>query len=223
VVKPPSQVPRVRDYLQLLTDGWIVIVCATALSAGGGWLARETTPATYQATTRVFVVTPGGAEVVDAYYGNISAEMRANTVQQLVRSSQVTKRTVDQLHLSETPQELAGRTTASAQKALVEIDVTGYDPELTRAAANGVTSNLIQLSREMSSLDTAAGDIVLVDAATGASNQRGSLSGVLLLGGSLGLALSMVLVIARGLAKDRVLSRNHVGHIADEAIVVGNG
>jgi capsular polysaccharide biosynthesis protein len=221
-VKPPTRVPRVRDYLQLLKGGWIVIVCATALSAGAGWLARETAPATYQATTRVFVVTPGGAEVVDAYYGNLSAEMRALTVQQLVRSTQVTKRTVDQLRLSQTPQELAGHITASVQKALVQIDVTGYDPEQTRAAANGITSNLIQLSREMSNLDTAAGDVVLVDAATGVSDQRGALVGVLLLGGSLGLALSMVLLIAHGLATDRVLTRNQVGHIADEAFVGRN-
>jgi capsular polysaccharide biosynthesis protein len=215
-MKPPTHVPRVRDYLELLRDGWIVIVCATLLSVGVGWMIRESTAATYQATTRVLMVTPGGAEVVDVYYGTLAAEARALTVQQLVASPQVTKRTVDQLHLSETPGGLAGRISASFKGALVEIHVTGYDAALTRDTANAVTSNLIAVTREMALVDNAAGDLILVDDATHVAESRGSLAQFLISGAALGLVLSAVLVIARGLARDRVLTRNQVGHIATE-------
>jgi capsular polysaccharide biosynthesis protein len=217
-VKPPANVPRLRDYLQLLKDGWIVIVCATALSVGAGWLARQTTDPVYQATTRVFAVTSGGAEVTDAYYGNFTAMAWALNYPQLARSPQVTMRTIEQLGLHQTPADLASHITVGVANALIEIDVTGTDPNVTRDTANVVTYSLIQLTREIQELDTAGTDLVLVDAANSVSDKRGPLARFLVLGGVFGLALSTLLVIAHGLLRDSVLGRDHVGHIVDNEL-----
>ena len=49
--------PRVRDYLLMLRNGWLVILAATALSVGAGWLAWQTTDPVYSSTARVFATT----------------------------------------------------------------------------------------------------------------------------------------------------------------------
>jgi len=216
-VKPPTPVPRVRDYLRILARYWIVIVCATALSAGAGWLAHRTTAPVYQATSRVFVVAPGSAEVVDAYAGHLAAAGRAVSIQQLAKNPQVAKRTIDLLGLHETPAQLIKRIKPAVRDTVVEIHVTGDSPELARDTANGVTFNLVALAQEMASLDKSGSDVVPVDFAAGASDNRKSLKVYLLLGGALGLALSVLLSIALGRMRDLVLTEEQVARIVDEA------
>jgi capsular polysaccharide biosynthesis protein len=220
-VKPPERVPRIRDYLRLLRDGWLVIVGATALSVGAGWVAHETTPAVYQATTRVFVVTPGGAQVVDAYYGTLNSETRAITVQPLVISQRVTMRTIEDAQLNETPEGLAGRITSKVQGALVDITVTDSDPVRARDTANALAKNLIEVEKEMTTVETAGVDLVLVDSANSASDARKPVKRFLLMGGAFGLAISTILVLAYGLFRDRVLAADQVEIVADEAAVKG--
>ena len=215
-MKPPTAVPRVRDYLRIVARYWVVLVCATALSVGAGWVARETTDPTYLATTRVFVVTPAGAEVSDAYFGDLSATVRATSVQQLAKNPQVVKRTIQQLGLHQTPDELTKRITAVVHGVVVEISVTGDSPELARNTVNSLTTNLLALAGEMADMDKSDTDVVRIDAASGASDHRGSLKVYLILGGVLGLFLGLVLVIALGRARDYVLSDEQVAHIVDE-------
>ena len=158
--------PRVRDYLQLLRRGWAVILIATALSAGAGWLAWQTSAPVYDSTARVFVTTAGGATPLDAYYGHLTSLSRTTTIQQLARSPQVTMRTIEQLDLDDRPSQLASRITLRVKNsAMVDIIVTGRDPDETRATANSVAENLVGLSRQMSGVDTGSAELVLVDAA----------------------------------------------------------
>jgi capsular polysaccharide biosynthesis protein len=216
-VKPPTPVPRVRDYLRILARYWIVIVCATALSAGAGWLAHRTTAPVYQATSRVFVVAPGSAEVTDAYSGHLAAADHAVSIQQLAKNPQVAKRTIDLLGLHETPAQLIKRIKPVVHDTVVEIHVTGDSPELARDTANSVTVNLVALAQEMASLDKSGTDVVPVDFATSASDNHPSLKVYLQLGAVLGLALSVLLVTALGRARDSVLTEEQVAHIVDEA------
>jgi capsular polysaccharide biosynthesis protein len=215
-MKPPTPVPRVRDYLRILARYWIVIVCATALSVGAGWLAHRTTDPLYQATSRVFVVAPGSAEVFDAYYGHLAAAGRAVSIQQLAKNPQVAKRTIDLLGLHQTPAQLIKRIKPAVHDTVVEIHVTGDSPELARDTANSVTVNLVALAQEMAALDKSGTDVVPVDFATGASYGRPALKVYLQLGGLLGLALSVLLVIALGRWRDSVLTEEQVARIVDE-------
>lgn len=216
-MKPPAPVPRVGDYLRILARYWIVICCATVLSVGAGWLAHRTTAPVYQATSRVLVVAPSSAEVFDAYNGHLAAAGHAVTIQQLAKNPQVAKRTIDLLGLHLTPDDLIKRIKPTVVDTVVEIHVTGNTPELARDTVNSVTFNLVSLAQEMSALDKSGTDLVPVDFATGASDNRKPLKVYLELGGVLGLALSALLVIALGRVRDSVLTEEQVARIVDQA------
>jgi capsular polysaccharide biosynthesis protein len=217
-VRPPPNAPRVRDYLNLLRRGWIVILCATALSAGAGWVAWMTTEPVYDSTARVFATTPGGATPLDAYHGHLSSVSRTITFQQLARSPQVTMRTIEQLDLDDRPSQLASRILVKVKdSAMIDVVVTGRDADLTQATANAVAENLVALSRQMSQVDTGSAELILVDAAD-PSVRRGSMWQVILPGGLLGLAISSVFVLGYGLVRDKLVGKGHIHHVVDEAI-----
>jgi capsular polysaccharide biosynthesis protein len=207
-----------RDYVQMLRNGWIVILAATALSVGAGWVAWQTENPVYQSTARVFATTKGSATPVDAYYGHLNSVSRTLTIQNLARSPQVTTRTIDQLGLDATPGELASHiTVAVTTSALMDVMVTGDDPTLTRRTANAVAANLMQLTREMGGLDTSNVDLVLVDSA-GPAERIGSMWQFMIQAGALGLAISIFLVLAYGLVRNKVLDKGHVDRVVDEAV-----
>jgi capsular polysaccharide biosynthesis protein len=217
-VRPPARVPRARDYLQLLGNAWIVIVLTTALSAGAGWVGWMTKAPVYSSTARVFATTKGSATPADAYYGNHNSVQRTLTIRSLARSPQVTVRTIDQLGLHDTPDDLASRIAVSAgQTAVMDVVVTGEDPTLTRRTANAVAANMMQLTREMGNVDTSNVDLALVDSAAPAERQ-GQWWKFLLTGGGLGLAISAVLVLGYGLIRNKTLGRRHVDHVVAETI-----
>lgn len=217
-MKSPAHVPLVRDYLQMLRNGWIVILCATALSVGSGWLAWQTADPVYSSTAKVFATTKGSATPVDAYYGHLNSVSRTLTIQSLARSPQVTMRTIDQLGLKDTPGDLATHITVVVNNsALMDIIVTGDDPNLVRRTANAVAANLMQLTREIGGIDTSNVDLTLVD--SGSEPVRvGSMWKYMLSAGVLGLAVTTVLVLGYGLVRDKLLGKRHVGRIVDEAV-----
>jgi capsular polysaccharide biosynthesis protein len=196
---------------------WLVIVFATAVSVGAGWLAHRTADPSYQATTRLAVVAPASAEVFDAYYGHLAAAGRAVSVGQLAKNPQVAKRTIDQLGLHETPAELIKRITPVVKDAVVTITVTGDSPELARDTADSVLYNLVAITDEMADLEKSGTDVLVIDGASGVADHRAPLEQYLELGGLLGFGLSVVMVIALGRARGAVLTEGQVAHIVDEA------
>ena len=215
-MRAPTPVPRIRDYLRIVARYWLIIVGATALSVGAGWLAHRTTDPVYQATSRVIVEAPASAEVFDAYYGHLAAAGRAVSIQQLAKNPQVAKRTIDQLGLHETPADLIKQITPVVRDAVVEITVTGDTPELARDTVNSVTYNLKSLTDEMADLEKSGTDVLVVDIASSAADHRAPLTRYLELGGLLGFGLSVVLVIALGRVRGAVLTEEQVAHIVGE-------
>jgi capsular polysaccharide biosynthesis protein len=202
----------------MLRNGWLVILAASALSVGAGWLAWQTSDPVYSSTARVFATTRGSATPVDAYYGHLNSVSRTLTIQSLARSPQVTMRTIEQLGLEDSPGDLASRVSVGVTtSALMDIQVTGGDPTQTRRIANAVAANLMQLTREMGGLDTSNVDLVLVDSA-GPADRVGSMWKFMFHAGALGLALSAVLVLAYGLVRNKVLGKGHVDRVVDEAV-----
>lgn len=210
---PPKDAPTIRDYGHVLRRHWVVLLCAVVLSTGMGWVSwHEQTP-TYRANTMVLAITPGDATTLDAFYGQIVAESRVLSYQLLARSNRVTQRTIDQLDLAETTDELAARISiAPTTTPLLDIVVTGTDPEDTRRVADGVTASMIAVSHEMAQVDTAGTELVQVDKA-GPAQRQGSLRESIIEAGVLGFVLSLVLVLAWGLIEDRLLGRRQVDRV----------
>jgi capsular polysaccharide biosynthesis protein len=202
----------------LVRNGWIVILAATALSVGAGWLGWETSNPVYSSTARVFATTRGSATPLDAYYGHLNSVSRTLTVQRLARSPQITARTVDQLGLQDTPDGLGSRITIGVtNSALMDVQVTGDDPDLTRRTTNAVAANLMALTREMGGVDTSNVELSIVDSA-GPAERVGSVWQFMIHAGLLGLALSTVLVLGYGLVRNKLLGKCDVDRVVDEAV-----
>jgi capsular polysaccharide biosynthesis protein len=211
-------VPRVREYLHMVRNGWIVILAATALSVGAGWVAWESADPLYTSTARAFATTRGSATPLDAYYGHLNSVSRTLTIQRLARSPQITARTVDQLGLEDTPDGLGSRITIGVSgSAVMDIQVSGEDPDLTRRTTNAVAANLLQLTREMGGVDTSNVELAIVDSA-GPAERVGSMWQFMFHAGLLGLALSTLLVLGYGLVRNKLLGLIEVDRVVDEAV-----
>lgn len=217
-MKPPAGVPRVRDYARMVASNWIVVLGATVLSAGIGWLGWHTSAPIYQSSTTLFVITPGSATTLDAYYGQLTAVPRVQTYQQLATSSQVTSRTIDELGLAETTEELAAQISVAppTNSALFDVVVTGTDPVRTQEIADTVGANMVELSRQLAAVDTATTELVMVDGA-GLAARQGTIWRSILMATVLGFALSVFLVCTHGLIVDIVLARGEVDRVVGGA------
>jgi len=213
----------------MLIRGWLVILAATVLSAlavaaGGRYLQA---PA-YVATTQLFAVVPGDAQTHAAYEGNRASAVRIETYAQLATSTIVTLRTIDELGLSDTPAQLAERISvrsvpdtlsqfAYPLSVLLNVQVSGSDPSSTVDVANAVARNLSAATQELEWTGSESGPaLVIIDEAKSAAEARQSWWHNALLGGGVGFALSCLVVLGLGAARDRVLSRDQLSHVTDQ-------
>jgi capsular polysaccharide biosynthesis protein len=216
-MRAPTDAPRGRDYLRLLARYWVVIVLATALSAGAGWVVWNH-GRSFVASVKFLVVTPGGAQPFDAFYGNLTAMSRTLTFQDLAHNPQVILRTEDDLGLTLTQSQLVKNIIViPTQSAVFDVLVTATEPDVARDTANALARNMVQVSNEVQKTDGTASGLVLVDAASGAGDARGKPYTPMLTGGLLGLLSSILLIFARALAMGSVIDRSQVARIVDGA------
>ncbi|WP_319456301.1 MULTISPECIES: YveK family protein [unclassified Mycobacterium] len=215
---PPPDAPKAADYLRILGRRWWILVCATALAAGLGWVSWQTETPIYTSSAKVLITSPGSATPLDALYGQVNAESRVITYQYLARSARVTERVIDELGLSETTDELAGRISIPLTlTAVLDVNVKGTDAEETRKVADAVTSTMVTVSQELAKVDTAGTELVVVDEA-GPAKRDGSMWQSIIRATVLGFIVALVLVLALGLLEDRLLARRQVGRVVDGAV-----
>ncbi len=239
-VRAPVDVPRVRDYLRMLASGWLVIVAATVLSAGAAVGVHQMLRVpTYTASTQLFAVVTGDPGVYATNFGGAGATVRMTTYVQLAKSALVTQRTINDVGLDTTAEELADKISAATvpdgvsrfgrpNSALLKVQVTGDDPDTTVKTANALAKNLIAASQELEWSESKPGDeiqyfgpvaqLVPVDVALSAHEVQTSRLREMGVGAGIGLALSSFVVLAMGIARDTVLSRGHVDHIVTQAL-----
>lgn len=215
---PPPDAPKAVDYLHILSRRWWVLVCATALAAGLGWLSWQTETPIYTSTAKVLITSPGNATPLDALYGQINAESRVITYQYLAHSARVTEKIINELGLPETTDELAGRISIPLTlTAVLDVSVKGTDAEETRRVADAVTSTMVSVSQELAKVDTGGTELVLVDEA-GPAKRDGSMRTSIITAAVVGLSVALVLVLAWGLLEDRLLARRQLGRVVDDAV-----
>ena len=87
---PPAGAPRVREYVRLLKNSWLLLLVTTLACAAVSWFAWHKSEPEYQSTASLFVRTEGSASPLDAYYGELDmltqriagrADARAGNVQ----------------------------------------------------------------------------------------------------------------------------------------------
>lgn len=226
--------PRVRDYLRMVANGWLVILVATLLSAAAVVASdRYVQDPVYAASTQLFAVVPGDAQTHSAYEGNRGSTVRIQTYSQLAVSTIVTQRAIDELGLPDTPVQLAKRISVRSVpdtlsrfsyplSVLISVRVTGNDPQRTVDVANAVGRNLVAASQELEWSGSESGPaLVMIDDAKTATNAGRSWLTNAGIGAAVGFLLSCLAVIAIGVRRDKVLSREQIGYVAEQSAARG--
>ncbi len=136
---------------------WIVGGLVAGLLLGG--LVTALTPATYAATTTLYV-SPGipTATTDDAYQGSLLSEHRMKSYVELLTGTRIANDVVEDLGLVDDPEQVAGRITAVAQPETLVLTVTAAAASADEAAelANGTAASFGRLVNELEQTPAAA-------------------------------------------------------------------
>ncbi|OZD58524.1 hypothetical protein CH263_25055 [Rhodococcus sp. 06-1059B-a] len=208
----PVGVPTLRDYGRMLVRGWALILAATVLSVAAAWIADSVVAEKYTATSRVFLTAPGPSSPRAAMEGNRSSLVRVESYVGLATSEQVLRRTIVDVGLPVSPDDLKADllVVSTPGSALIDISATQDDPTRARDVANSVALNLIQLAEEIDlGANGPVSEVTLIDAA-GVPSPPSTLMSALVLGGAMGATVAAVLVVGAGVRRDSIDSRRQV-------------
>jgi capsular polysaccharide biosynthesis protein len=127
----------VRDSrLQVLRERWRLILGVVIAALLGASLVTALIPPTYTSTITMYVsATSSGEDAAEAYQASLLAQERTRQYDQLVTSTRVSQRVVQQLGLTTTADELASRISASSALESVMMDVSVTAPSAQEATA----------------------------------------------------------------------------------------
>jgi succinoglycan biosynthesis transport protein ExoP len=140
-----------RQYWHLLRR-WLWLVILGALVGGSlAYVIGRNTKPVYQASTTLLIA-PGSAQALDSYSTLIASERLARTYAQLLHSSPVMEETYRRLESMEAEGLPVGDLSTSFSTSavpvrdtqLLQVSVTGTDPDLITAAANALVEGFIQ-------------------------------------------------------------------------------
>lgn len=145
-----------RDYLRVLSRRWRVITALALLGTGLGVMATAATTPEYRAGTTLFVSMHDQSDTAQLIQGNAFIQARVQSYAAMAASPLVTRPVVTALRLAMTPDQLAGRITATSQPGTVLLHITVTDTEPRRAAriSNAVAARFADM---VSELETPAG------------------------------------------------------------------
>ncbi|MFD2092764.1 tyrosine-protein kinase domain-containing protein [Blastococcus deserti] len=145
-----------KDLLQSLRSGWWLVLLAVLFgTAGAGALTWTSTPQ-YSSTTKLFVSTSSTTDTSSAYQGNLFSQQRVTSYAELLSGVQIAAEVVEELGLPLTPEEVAGKVTASPVPDTVILTVTVTDTS-ARRAQDIATSLGRQFAAQVTQLETPAG------------------------------------------------------------------
>jgi succinoglycan biosynthesis transport protein ExoP len=193
---------ELKDVLQAVRSGWWLLVCSVLLAVGAaGALTWFATPL-YSSSTQLFVSTATTADTSAAYQGNLFSQQRVTSYAELLTGERMAGRVVEELGLDLSPQEVAGKVTATAVPETVILTVTVTDTSAQRAQeiADSLGRQFTEQVTELETPDGAAASTVKVttvepaevDAAPVSPDVTRNLALGAVLGALLGLGLALL-------------------------------
>lgn len=157
---PPSTGGRVdlRDVLQALRAGWWLIAIVVLLGIGAGGALTFTATPLYASTTQLFVSTATTTDTSSAYQGNLFSQQRVASYAELLTGVQLAAEVVEDLGLDLTPEQVAGKVTATAVPETVILTVTVTDTSAARAT-DIATSIGAKFAEQVTALETPPGAV----------------------------------------------------------------
>ncbi|TSE00417.1 hypothetical protein FOS14_08345 [Skermania sp. ID1734] len=132
---------------------WILIATAI-LGALGGLVFWLVAPNTYTASTLLFLGSPSSSDSTGAYQGDLFSQQRAATYVQLVTTTDLAAKVIDDLSLKMSPDDLVKEVSAKQLPKTVVVQVSVSDRSATQAAAIA-DSYATNFSQYVSKLETA--------------------------------------------------------------------
>jgi len=233
-MRAPVDVPRLRDYVSILLRAWPMILVATLLSAGAALFAVQQRTPEYRASALAFAKVSNDPSTFSQYYGGMGAKLRIPGYAELAKSRGVAERAVRALESTTAPEDLAARVSAvwepggadlrgRANSVLLRITVTNENPDLAVEEVNAVGSTLVKLSQDLEWYESKVSDdvqykgplaeLLPVGAAQSAQLVATPISGPLAVGAGLGFAVSTLIMMGVGIARDTVTTRSQLGQI----------
>jgi capsular exopolysaccharide synthesis family protein len=216
---------NLQDFVRVLRTRW-VIICATIAVAILGAVAYTllTTPQ-YQASTRLFVSTTGGASPGEIYEGNLFSQERVISYTKLLTGETLAQRTIDKLHLGMSANTLRKKVKANATPSTVLIDVSVLDPSPVQARdlANALSDEFVAMVSELETPqegDRPDARVVVEQHASLPTDPvipRTTLN--LTIGVALGVLLGIVLAILRDWFDNTVKNRQMLEEITDAGLI----
>ncbi|CAH0129873.1 polysaccharide biosynthesis tyrosine autokinase [Microbacterium sp. Bi128] len=220
---------ELRDYLQILHRNWVLLLVATLVGGGLAVGVSFLQTPRYEATTKLYVsARSDAAGINELAQGTSFARQAVVSFVDVVNSSIVLERVIDQLRLDTTPDHLRSAVSASTPLNSVIISVTVSDPDPSTAAAiaNSVGTNFSDVV--VNTLERPQGEtaslvrIETIEPAlvpTTASSPNFPLT--IALGLVAGLALGVILAVGRSVLDTRIHSRHDIEAVTDLPVLGG--
>lgn len=215
-----------RNYLRWLRRHWVLIVAGTLIGILAGAAVSALARPTYTAETQLFVSIQGSGSIAELREAEAFSQARVDTYVKLAASPMVLQPAIDSLGLSEGPEKLAGRVTASADANTVLIDIHVVDDSPTQAAkvAQAVANSLIRVVDNLEKSKTGGASPIGLSvtkpaiAPTTPSSPNTRIN--LILGLVIGLGLGLVVAHLRSTWEDAVGGEAEL-HRATDALLLG--
>lgn len=216
-----------HQYVRVLRRGWLLLVLAALVGLGAAAALIALLPAVYQSETQVYVSVDSAAETDDVGQNTIYSQEIVRSFVELTTSSSVLQPVIEDLGLAETSAELAERIEVAAQTGTVilEIAVSGEDPEQAAAIAGAVTESLDDVVQALSPGAAQGGTqiaLTTVEEATVADDPDWPQPTIMLgLGLVAGLAVGVALLALREVLDTRVRNEGDVSKFTDLPVLGG--
>lgn len=196
----------VRNYLRVARAAWAVLLAGLLLGAVAAFGVSELLPKQYTATTQLFVSTTGADDLTAAVQGNYYAQAKVASYAQLATSKELATGVIDDLGLTMSPQELAGRLSATVvtDTTVLNISVTDGSPTQAFAIAQSFDRQFVDLVEQLETpKDKTASPIKITVIAT-PELPTASSSPAVRANTVLGALVGLVLAVAVAVVRDRL-------------------
>lgn len=220
---------ELRHYLRILQRNWILLLVATLVGGAAGFGLSSLQTPRYEATTRLYVsVRSDSVGISELAQGTTFARQAVVSFVDVVNSSLVLERVIDELGLDTTPAKLRGAVSASTplNSVIISVAVMDTDPDAAAAIANSVGANFSDVV--VNTLERPEGQsasLVRIEtiepalAPTAAASPSFSLA--VSLGAVAGLALGVLFAVGRSVLDTRIRTRHDIESVTDLPVLGG--
>lgn len=190
---------------------FLPVACAVAVGA----YAFLGMPNTYLATTSLYVLT-GQSDSSTSLSTDLSAsQLVANDITSLLKSGRVQKQVMDQVGLkSLSDYEISIESTTTSR--IIEVSVSGTDPEQAAAIANAMAENTAEVSSEVMGVDA----VNIVDPAVAPTSPSGPSRMLYIAVAAMGgLFLAVAIVVVSDMMNTRIRSAEDVEELIDVPVI----